>query len=75
MFKSRADRKERTELVVLITPRLVRPMNAGEVPPLPTLPERFLRPEGDGVGDVQGAATLGTVANTALSGTKPELER
>ncbi|HXI30728.1 MAG TPA: type II and III secretion system protein family protein, partial [Vicinamibacterales bacterium] len=45
LFKSKADRKEQTELVVLITPRLVRPMNAGETPALPTVPERFLRPE------------------------------
>ena len=44
-FKSKAERKERTELMVLITPRLVRPMNANEVPPLPTQPGRFLTPE------------------------------
>src|SRR5439155_23080209 len=37
LFKSRADRKEQTELVVLITPTLVRPMNAGAPPPLPTV--------------------------------------
>ena len=29
LFKSKADRKERTELLVLITPRLVRPLNPG----------------------------------------------
>jgi pilus assembly protein CpaC len=45
LFKSRADRKEQTELVVIITPRLVRPMNAGQPPSLPTVPERFLRPD------------------------------
>jgi pilus assembly protein CpaC len=45
LFKSRADRKEQTELVVIITPRLVRPMNAGQPPALPTVPERFLRPD------------------------------
>lgn len=43
LFKSKADRKEQTELVVLITPRLVRPLNAGETPALPTLPDRFLQ--------------------------------
>jgi pilus assembly protein CpaC len=42
LFNSRAERKERTELVVLITPRLVAPLNAADVPPLPTIPERFL---------------------------------
>jgi len=50
LFQSKADRKERTELLVLITPRLVRALNPDEVPPLPTLPGRFL-PPGDDVGD------------------------
>jgi pilus assembly protein CpaC len=50
LFKSKADRKERTELLVLITPRLVRALNPDEVPPLPTLPGRFL-PPGDDLGD------------------------
>ena len=39
LFKSNADRKERTELMVLVTPRLVRPLNPDEVPALPTQPE------------------------------------
>ena len=42
LFKSRADRQERTELMVLITPRLVRALDPDEVPPLPTMPRRFL---------------------------------
>jgi pilus assembly protein CpaC len=36
LFKSKADRREETELMVLITPRLVRPLNPDEVPALPT---------------------------------------
>ena len=49
LFKSRADRAEQTELLVLITPRLVRPLDPDEVPPLPTRPGEFLKPEeGDG---------------------------
>jgi len=36
LFKSKADRSEETELMVLITPRLVRPLNPDEVPTLPT---------------------------------------
>ena len=36
LFKSKADRAEETELMVLITPRLVRPLNPDEVPALPT---------------------------------------
>jgi pilus assembly protein CpaC len=42
LFKSKADRAERTELMVLITPRLVRPLDPDEVPPLPTRPKAFL---------------------------------
>ena len=47
LFKSRADRAERTELMVLITPRLVRPLDPDEVPPLPTVTRPFL-PPGEG---------------------------
>jgi len=50
LFKSKAERKERTELLVLVTPRLVRPLNPDEVPPLPTLPGHFL-PSGDDIGE------------------------
>ena len=34
---------------MIVTPRLVRPLNPDEVPPLPTLPGRFL-PSGDDIG-------------------------
>jgi pilus assembly protein CpaC len=42
LFKSNADRRERTELMVLVTPRLVHPLDPDEVPPLPTQPKEFL---------------------------------
>jgi pilus assembly protein CpaC len=48
IFKSKANRAERTELMVLITPRLVRPLDPDEVPPLPTEPSKFLKPGGVG---------------------------
>ena len=44
LFKSKAERAEQTELMVLITPRLVRPLDPDEVPPLPTTPGEFLPP-------------------------------
>jgi pilus assembly protein CpaC len=44
LFKSRATRSERTELMVLITPRLVKPLDPDEVPSLPTRPGPFLAP-------------------------------
>ena len=50
LFRSRAERAEQTELMVLITPQLVRPLNPDEVPPLPTLQQRFIRREDDQVG-------------------------
>jgi pilus assembly protein CpaC len=48
LFKSKADTKEQTELMVLITPQLVRPLDPDEVPPLPVSQKRFL--QGSGVG-------------------------
>jgi len=57
LFKSKADRKEQTELMVLITPRLVRPLDPDEVPPLPTTPGLFLGSEDVG-GAMEGAGTV-----------------
>ncbi len=51
LFKSKATRAARTELMVLITPRLVRPLDPDEVPPLPTQQRKFLPPGKDGVGE------------------------
>ncbi len=36
LFRSKAERSEEKELMVLITPRLVQPLEPDEVPPLPT---------------------------------------
>jgi len=47
LFRSRSERAEQTELLVLITPQLVRPLNPDEVPPLPTLQQRFLKRDDD----------------------------
>ena len=65
IFKSKADRAEQTELMVLITPRLVRALDPDEVPPLPTNPEIFLKrpvapPKGSGGvgGQLEGGAGL-----------------
>jgi pilus assembly protein CpaC len=66
LFKSKADRKERTELLVLITPRLIRALNPDEVPPLPTLPGRFLPPGDDLGGRLEGGG--GTIDGPAVEG-------
>jgi pilus assembly protein CpaC len=78
LFKSRSKRAEQTELMVLITPRLVRALDPDEVPPLPTTPEPFIkkpteeikRPNGD-IGDhlVGGAGLIDAPA--ASSTRKP----
>ncbi len=48
LFKSKAERAEQTELMVLITPRLVKPLDPDEVPPLPTQFKQFMKPGGGG---------------------------
>ena len=58
LFKSTAKRGARTELMVLITPRLVRPLDPDEVPPLPTRQDQFLQPEGIVDGMQGGAGTV-----------------
>ncbi len=51
LFKSKADRAEQTELIVIVTPHLVRPLDPDDVPPLPTDPGKFLkREEGEDLG-------------------------
>jgi pilus assembly protein CpaC len=62
LFKSKAKRAEQTELMVLITPRLVRALDPDEVPPLPTTDQPFIKRPGRGDGDVsqhlEGSAGL-----------------
>jgi pilus assembly protein CpaC len=60
LFKNMSLRKERTELMVLVTPHLVRPLDPDEVPSLPTDPRMFLQPpRGSGPGDaLQGGGGI-----------------
>lgn len=59
LFKSKAARQQRTELMVLITPRLVKPLDPDEVPELPTESDQFLK-DSEALGaQLQGGA--GTV--------------
>jgi pilus assembly protein CpaC len=44
LFKSKAERKDNTELLVIVTPKLVTPLDAAQVPNLP-LPKPFLDKE------------------------------
>jgi pilus assembly protein CpaC len=56
-FKSKSDQKQQTELMVLITPQLVRPLEPDEVPRLPVDPRRFLPGRGIG-GELKGGGGL-----------------
>ena len=47
LFKSRSVRAEQTELMVLVTPRLVRALDPDEVPTLPVRPGAFINPSDD----------------------------
>ena len=47
LFKSRSMRAEQTELMVLVTPRLVRALDPDEVPTLPVRPDAFVNPSED----------------------------
>jgi pilus assembly protein CpaC len=58
LFKSKGTRSEQTELMVLITPRLVRPLDPDEIPPLPTVPDLFFRPGGDIGSQLEGGGGL-----------------
>ena len=69
LFKTKSERAEQTELLVLITPQLVRPLNPDEVPPLPTLEQRFLPRPGDIGSDIQGGG--GTVDGPDVTTTPP----
>jgi pilus assembly protein CpaC len=45
LFQSRSTTKSKDELLVIVTPRIVHPLSASEVPSGPTFPTPFLGPE------------------------------
>ena len=58
LFRSKADSRSRNELLVLITPHLVRPLDPSQLPPLPIIPELMLKP-GDKKPDKKGNGKVG----------------
>jgi pilus assembly protein CpaC len=44
LFKSHEERKNRTELIVMVTPEVTKPLEAGEPPPIPVMPREFMVP-------------------------------
>jgi pilus assembly protein CpaC len=71
LFRSKADRSQETELMVLITPRLVRALNPDEVPPLPTTIRPFIKrgdigQQLDGSGGIVDAPAKATPATPVI---------
>jgi pilus assembly protein CpaC len=71
LFKSKAESARRTELLVMITPRLVRPFDPAAVPPLPVDPERFLGPEGERQGALEPEPSDTAALEGTLGGRQP----
>ncbi|MGH9673855.1 MAG: type II and III secretion system protein family protein, partial [Bryobacteraceae bacterium] len=44
LFKSREERKSKSELVVMVTPEIVNPLNPGDPKPIPSMPREFMVP-------------------------------
>ncbi len=42
LFRSRSLQKSKSELMVVVTPKIVRPLNPDQMPPLPTGPKPFM---------------------------------
>jgi pilus assembly protein CpaC len=63
LFRSRSLQKSKTELMVMVTPKIVKPLNPDQVPPLPEGPKPFLDPQKfDGkVGRVEGSQPASAV--------------
>jgi pilus assembly protein CpaC len=45
IFRSRSQNKTNTELVVMVTPKLVQGLSPSQLPPVPAFPKPFLDPE------------------------------
>jgi pilus assembly protein CpaC len=71
LFRSKADTKEQTELMVLVTPQLVRPLDPDEVPALPIAPKRFLQGPGIGPQLEGGGGLVDAPAQPPASASKP----
>lgn len=72
LFRAKSERAEQTELMVLVTPRLVRALDPDEVPSLPTRPGVFLQTPGtrEGGSDDNGAEGPAVEATPATGGSR-----
>jgi pilus assembly protein CpaC len=57
LFKSRTESKAKTELIVMVTPEIVEPLNAADAKPVPIWPKEFLAPAGKPARNANGPKT------------------
>jgi Flp pilus assembly secretin CpaC len=73
LFKSREERKNQTELIVMVTPEVTKPMEPGEPVPMPPMPREFLGPVAPGYDKNSSAEPKGKPekqASTSTAGKK-----
>lgn len=70
LFKSRDIQKRKTELIVLVTPEITQPLNAGDPKPLPVFPKEFLVPltPGGASGKTQSQSQMPKLEEKAEAG-------
>jgi len=71
LFKSRQENKTKTELVVMVTPEIVTPLNPTDPKPIPPMPKQFMAPAkpaasqgGTGQGGRSGAGSQAKAARS-----------
>ncbi len=57
LFKTRSDQKSKSELVVMVSPEIVQPLNPSDPKPIPVMPKEFLPPLGTPSGKAAPAKT------------------
>jgi pilus assembly protein CpaC len=55
LFKSKKEKKSKTELVVMVTPEITAPLDAAAAKPMPVMPKRFMAPSTVGKNSGQAA--------------------
>lgn len=73
LFKSREERKNRTELIVLVTPEITKPLEPGEKAPEPPMPREFLAPMAPA--DKRSAVDPDKPVSQAATPKKPKAEK
>jgi pilus assembly protein CpaC len=61
LFQSRSQSRTKTELLVVVTPEIVRPVPEGQAPPSIVMPKAFMKPGATTAPQTPGVATTGAV--------------